>query len=171
MLPTYHQLMFPMLKHCADAKEHGISIPELLTLLTPYFNLPSEVIEDMLKTTKRAVFYARLGWVKTTLLSAQLIENVPQSQKRIRITERGIDFLNRYPNGFEESHLAEFEEYRKFNPGAANVKTIKGPSTTDFTGAPSDIPHSAINESPDEAILEAKDRLHAALAKIEELQA
>ncbi len=153
MMPTYHQLMFPMLKHCANAREHGISIPELLTLLAPYFNLPTEVIEDMLKTTKRAVFYARLGWVKTTLLSAQLIENVPHSQKRIRITERGIDFLNRHPNGFDESHLTEFEEFKK-------LKTT--PTAIDISEQTN---RSSDNSStPEESILDAKEQLHAALA-------
>ena len=162
-IPAFYQLMFPTLKHCQKAGDKGTTLPELETLLAHHFELSKEELARLTKNGGK-VFYGRLGWAKTYMKMAGLLENFEGTNRRFRITDRGIDFLNRHPSGFDYRDLVEFEEYRKFNPGAANVKTIKGPSTTDFTGAPSDIPHSAINESPDEAILEAKDRLHAALA-------
>ena len=162
-IPAFYQFMFPMLRHLQKVGDKGTTLSELKDLLASQFKLTDS---ELAETTKNGGnrFYGNLTWAKTHMRAAGLLENFAETNRRFHITKRGIEFLQKHSDGFDYRHLAEFEEYKKFNPGAANVKTVKYPVNKDSPVETPPLPDTALNASPEEAILDAKEQLHAALA-------
>ena len=109
-IPDYQTCMLPLLKFASDQKEH--SLREAVDRLGSKFELTDEEMREMLPSGQQAVFVNRMGWARTYLKQAGLIE--PTRRGYFRITERGLDVLSKNPEKINVKFLEQFEEFRDF---------------------------------------------------------
>lgn len=84
-MPTYKDIMLPFLQRLADGNVH--SLKELHQVLAEQKQLDEEERTRQLPSGLQSIFYNRLGWARTYLKKALLIEAIASGQ--FRITERG----------------------------------------------------------------------------------
>jgi len=113
-IPDYQTLMLPLLKLTNDRKDH--STRDAVIKLADEFGLNEEERNVLLPSGKQAVFHNRVGWARTYMKMAGLVE----SQKRgyFKITARGRDVLEQNPAVINNDLLYQFEEFREFKDRA-----------------------------------------------------
>lgn len=109
-IPDYQTIMLPMLRLLGDKREH--SLRETIDNLASEFRLTPEEKHQLLSSGKQPLFDNRVGWSRTYLKKAGLIESTRRGC--FRITERGLEILNRNLNRIDSTVLEEFEEFREF---------------------------------------------------------
>lgn len=109
-MPTYEDIMLPFLKRLADGQVH--SLQELRQVLADELQLTEEERSRLLPSGLQSMFYNRLGWARTHLRKANLIETVKAG--RFQITDRGCDVLRENPSRIDNRLLAHFAEFRDF---------------------------------------------------------
>jgi restriction system protein len=85
-IPDYQAIMLPLLQFAKDQKEH--SLQEGIFYLTKIFNLTEEERNELLPSGKQSRFVNRIGWTRTHLKKAGLIEY--SRRGFFKITERGL---------------------------------------------------------------------------------
>lgn len=109
-IPDYQTLMLPLLKKASDGKEHKMR--DLTELIAKDFSLTDEELSVVIPSGTQSLFYNRVGWAKTYLKKACLVENVGKGV--IRITARGQQFLKENPKKIDAKMLRKFEEFADF---------------------------------------------------------
>lgn len=110
MLPTYEEIMHPLLKYLADGKEHIFQ--EAQEYLAQYFQLTDEERNELLKSGFQTKFANRVGWASTYLSKACLLK---KPKKGVwTITEIGKEVLAKNPPQIDNEFLTQFEEFQKF---------------------------------------------------------
>ncbi len=109
-IPDYQSCMLPLLKFYADGQEH--TFREAIEALAREFKLTDAERREMLPSGQREVFDNRVGWARTYLKKAGLIEAPKRGVNRI--TKRGLDVLKQKPERIDVSFLAQFQEFKDF---------------------------------------------------------
>jgi len=109
-IPDYQTLMLPILKFTGDKREH--SSWETIDNLANQFNLTDRERRELLSSGKQAVFNNRVGWARTYMKKAGLIESTRRGY--FRITDRGVNVLKQNPPKIDVAFLYKFEEFREF---------------------------------------------------------
>ncbi|MCS7179657.1 MAG: restriction endonuclease, partial [Anaerolineae bacterium] len=109
-IPDFQTIMLPLLHCFRDGQEH--STQELLDNLAEKFSLTEEELKALLPSGKQTIFYNRVGWARTYLTKAGLLEMSRRSY--YRITDRGIQVLGRNPSRIDVKFLEQFPEYIEF---------------------------------------------------------
>ncbi|MEJ5345000.1 MAG: restriction endonuclease [Chloroflexus sp.] len=109
-IPDFQTIMLPMLRVMADGQEH--SIQGLLDRLAETFSLSEEELRELLPSGKQTLFYNRVGWARTYLAKAGLLETTRRSY--YRITARGQQVLQQNPSRIDIRFLEQFPEYLEF---------------------------------------------------------
>ncbi len=109
-IPDYQTLMLPLLKFTSDEQEH--SLREATEALSKHFNLTQEEKETLLSSGRKPIFYDRVGWARTYLGQAKLLESPRRGF--FKITERGIKFLKQNPAKLNDKVLQQFTEFKEF---------------------------------------------------------
>jgi len=102
--------MRPLLNAHADGQEHRNR--DLVAQLAAYFGLTEEERREMLPSGGACLFDNRVGWAKTHMTQAGLLES-PRRAISV-ITPRGQKALEDHPDRIDLSVLQGFEEYRSF---------------------------------------------------------
>lgn len=102
--------MRPLLEAHSDGKEHLNR--DLVATLAERFNLTDEERREMLPSGGARLFDNRVGWAKTHVSQAGLLES-PRRGISI-ITDRGREALRTHPERIDLRILNEYEEYREF---------------------------------------------------------
>lgn len=109
-IPDYQTAMLPLLRLAADGTEHRFrdSVEQLAT----EFKLTDDERGEMLPSGTAPLFDNRVGWARTYLKQAGLL----QSPKRgvLRITDRGRALLAKNPARIGVEDLDQYEEFRAF---------------------------------------------------------
>lgn len=150
-IPDYQTLMLPILKLAADGNEHKFSTA--VEDLASQFSLTDEERNELLPSGNQAVFNNRVGWARSYLKQAGLLD----SPKRgfFKITKTGRDFLQTNPVKIDSSTLEQFPEFIEFK----NRKREK-----DENGVPSNIPpKNDKSETPEDALATAYAQLRSTL--------
>jgi restriction system protein len=105
-IPDYQTCMLPLLKFASDQKEH--SLREAVDQLGSKFELTDEEMREMLPSGQQAVFVNRMGWARTYLKQACLIE--PTRRGYFRITDRGLKVLNENPETSSNWTVSEIND-------------------------------------------------------------
>lgn len=114
MIPDYQSLMLPLLKLLSDGKEHKYR--ELIETLAEKFHLTAEERKDLLASGNQPIFDNRVGWAKTYLKKAGLIESTQRAT--FVITQLGKEVLSKNPDKIDVKYLNQFSsfvEFRKFS--------------------------------------------------------
>jgi len=114
-VPDFQTLMLPFLKVAADAQEHSLS--EAIDALALEFGLADEDREELLPSGRQSRFDNRVGWARTYLKKAGLIESTGRG--KFRITERGLSVLKDDPSKIDMKFLERFPEYVEFRSVSA----------------------------------------------------
>ncbi|MDI9700131.1 restriction endonuclease [Burkholderia cenocepacia] len=109
-IPGYQSLMLPVLELAADQKEHRFR--DVVETLAGKFQLTDEDRNTLLPSGTAPLFDNRVGWARTYLKQAGLVE----SKKRgfFNITSRGLALLAQHPTKIDNTVLDQFPEFAAF---------------------------------------------------------
>lgn len=130
-IPGYQEFMYPFLKMLEDGQEH--SLRESYIRIADEFNLTEQEREEMLPSGKQRILHNRVGWTRTYLKKAGLLNTVRPGI--FVITERGRQLLAD-PNvtAIDNAFLMQYEEFRQFKNKGGDQKDITiSPVTVDST--------------------------------------
>src|SRR6185437_6061998 len=147
-IPDYETIMRPMLEACADGRGHRVR--DLAETLAEEFRLtPVERAE--LLPSGIVKFVSRVGWAKTYLKQAGLLEQPGRAM--VRITARGKEALHSTER-IDNAYLSRFAEFRAFKDRS---RAAQQPSNAAST--------TTIEEvvTPQEALQQAFDELRGSL--------
>ncbi len=85
--------MLPLLRILGDGQRHAIQT--LVEQLANEFQLTDDERQQILPSGKVTTFRSRVGWAKTYLKKAELLEN--DTRGTYKITTRGLETLNNPP--------------------------------------------------------------------------
>lgn len=147
-IPDYQSLMLPVLAFMGDGQEK--TLRETIEALADQFGLTPEERRELLPSGLQPVFDNRVGWARTYLKKAGLL----QSPRRgvVQITERGQGVLARKPERVDVKFLRQFPEFVEFQRPAK-----KEPKPTDNG-------ESVDERTPEEIIEEAYQEARQNLA-------
>lgn len=110
MIPTYEECMLPLLKVLSDEKVHKLN--DVIIELEERFHLTEEERKELLPSGKQPVFRNRVGWAKTYMKKAGLLESPKRAH--MRITPRGIEVLNSNLQAIDSEYLLKYQEFVDF---------------------------------------------------------
>ena len=145
-IPKYEDIMLPLLILLADKKEHSLS--EAIDPLAIHFKLTQEELRDLLPSGKQETFHNRVGWARTYMKKAGLVETTQRGY--FRITDRGLQVLKTSPKRIDVKFLEQFNEFREFK----SIKKIK----------PSQKVQENTEVTPEESLANAYQELNDELA-------
>ena len=152
-IPDFQSLMLPLLRYCADGKDHKKS--EAVPALAKEFGLTEAELVEGLPKVRQGKFYNRVAWAQTYLKQAGLLEITGRGS--FRVTERGNQVLASRPVRIDMKFLERYPEYIAFRNRGKNNKDKEGPEQPAM--------ETVVSESTPEELLESGYReLRSALA-------
>ena len=109
-IPDYQTIMLPLLKFAGDGKEH--TLRESVEKLADVFGLSEEEREVLLPSGQQTVFHNRVGWARTYMKKALLLDSPRRSY--FIISKRGKEVLATNPNRIDGEFLGQFPEFKEF---------------------------------------------------------
>lgn len=109
-IPDYQTIMLPLLKFASDEKEY--SIHEAIKVLADQFKLTPAERKELLPSGQQEVFANRVGWARTYLKKAGLLETPKRSI--LKITGRGKKLLLTNPSKVDNKLLTQYDEFKSF---------------------------------------------------------
>ena len=139
-IPDYQTCMLPFLSYLGDGLEHSLRDAE--DILAVHFSLTQAERAELLPSGQQGLFKNRIGWARTYLKKAGLIE----APKRgvFKITKRGMQVLADAPSKINVKYLEQFPEFVEFRE-ASNI------TSQDAIGTSSN-PHTEEAVTPEESI-------------------
>jgi restriction system protein len=110
-IPTYDQIMLPLLKWAAECRE-DIQVRESVEAMADHYSLSDEERAQLLPSGQQALLDNRVAWARTYLKKAGLID----SPKRgfFRVTAQGLELLKEPLDKLDRNLLKRFESFRGF---------------------------------------------------------
>lgn len=118
-IPDYQTLMLPLLKITGDGKEHTLA--QTAEAVAQQFNLSEADRNEMLPSGGQLKIFSRLGWSRTYMAKAGLLETV--SRGKFRITGRGLALLKTQPLKIDVNVLNQYPEFVEFRTGTVQAKS------------------------------------------------
>jgi len=109
-IPDYQSIMLPLLKFAGDKKEH--SIREAIEYIANSFNLTEEERREVLPSGQQYIIDNRVGWARTYLKKAGLLESTKRSY--FKITDLGQEVLQKAPKEINVNFLEQFPQFIEF---------------------------------------------------------
>ncbi|MEL7607570.1 MAG: restriction endonuclease [Sedimentibacter saalensis] len=146
-VPKYYEMHKPFLEFLKDGKVH--SLKDLKVKMITYFNLDSAALAELLPSGRQTVFANRIGWARTYLKKAGLIDSPTRAM--FVITQQGLNTLQDNPVIINNDYLMRFESFREFQ------------NVYDDTNSSIALTNST-NETPDDTFEESFKRINESLA-------
>lgn len=118
-IPDFQTLMLPALKFAATTGEHALR--EAVEYLANQYNLSAEEKNERLPSGKQPIFYNRVGWARTYLKQAGLLETSGR-RNYLRVSNRGKDVLSSNPTRIDMKFLEQYPEYLEFRDRTREVE-------------------------------------------------
>lgn len=115
-IPDYQTCMLPFLRFLGDGKEH--TLREAEDALAEHFSLSPVERAELLPSGQQGIFKNRIGWARTYLKKAGLIEAPKRAV--FKITERGEKVLASEPVRIDVKFLEQFPEFIDFRDASKN---------------------------------------------------
>jgi len=126
-IPDFQTIMRPLLEHLSDGQVKRNR--ETNEYLAGHFELTEEERSQLLPSGYARLFDNRIGWAKTHLKGAGLIESPGRAQ--YRITERGRKALSRTDQPINLAYLKQFDEYKDFVSESGSESTASASDAGD----------------------------------------
>ncbi|MBL0268066.1 MAG: restriction endonuclease [Chitinophagaceae bacterium] len=153
MIPTYEEIMLPLLKFLSDGNEH--SLQEAHDYLADQLGLTEHERRELLPSGQQPIFRNRLGWARTYMNKAGLLDSTKRAH--FRITERGLQLLNEQPKEISSEILFRYPEFVEF-------RLMRKPKDDSEVSIPEN-KDSERNVTPEETLEYAFQKLHSELAR------
>ena len=147
-IPDYQSIMLPLLKLVSDKKEYSFRF--IVDELAEQFNVTDEERKELLPSGQQQIFNNRVGWARTYLKKAGLLESPKRAA--ILITGRGLDVLSKKPSEINVKYLQQFPEFVEFQ--TIRKENDKEPETIDVN----------VEQTPEESLENAYQSLRKSLA-------
>ena len=118
-IPDYQTLMLPLLRLTEDGKEHTLA--QVSDTIAHQFELNETERSEMLPSGGQLKLFSRIGWSRTFMSKAGLLETV--SRGKFRITPRGLSLLKTKPQRIDVNLLNQYPEFVEFRTGTAPTKS------------------------------------------------
>lgn len=150
-VPKYDEMYKPILYALKDKKVH--SLKELKLAVKTYFSLTDKDMEELVPSQKQTYFDNRVGWSRTFLKKAGLIES--PARAFFKITERGIKVIEEKPKIIDNDYLLQFEDFKPFyysetnyikNDTENNSSKLKAENIITRENTPDDMLSEAYNQ-------------------------
>lgn len=159
MIPSYQELMRPFLQIAYKAHNNGqvneVKLRDVINQLAEQFNLTDEERTETLPSGKQSVLDNRVGWARTYLTKAGLLDVTRRAH--FVITPRGIDALKDNVD-INNEYLKRFDEFVAFKQKNNDSTETQSTTVLPAAEAESDI-------TPDEALRSAYRKINDALAE------
>jgi restriction system protein len=143
-VPSFQNWFLPILKRVADGVVH--TTQELYEELAEDMELTGEDRAEMLPSGKQLLFKNRIGWARTYLQKAGLLDSPKRGE--VLITDRGREVLANQPDPLNVKYLKKYPEFVTFHTHVP-VK--------DADDAEDDNPED--DKSPEETLEQAYDQM------------
>ncbi|KQB10604.1 restriction endonuclease [Vibrio metoecus] len=150
MIPSYQAFMRPLLEIAKAENGQEIKLRDAINALADHFGLSEEEREEKLPSGKQTVIDSRVGWARTYLSKAGLIEVTRRGH--FMITPRGIDAISNPSVVIDTRFLKQYEEFVTFI--SPNQSKEDEPSLADIES----------ETTPDEVLRAAYKQINDALA-------
>jgi len=147
-IPDFQSIMLPLLQLAIDGDDHYIH--DAVNKLADSYSLTDEEKSILLPSGQQPVFYNRVGWARTYLKKAGLIEDPRRGY--FHITERGKAVLKENLDRIDMQYLRKFPEYMEFR------QITKDTDQSKLTEQVLE------NMTPEEALENAYQRIHKDLS-------
>jgi len=121
-IPDYQTIMLPLLMLTGDKQEHKMR--DVTDQLADQFELSDDERKVLIPSGTQALFYNRVGWARTYLVKAGLLETPRRGF--IKITKCGLELLNEKPEEINNKLLKRYPAFRDFQSISTEDKTPKG---------------------------------------------
>lgn len=148
-IPDFQTIMLPLLQLSSDDNVHYIH--DAVNQLADDFELTEEERTKLLPSGQQPIFYNRVGWSRTYLKKAGLLEDPKRGY--FQITDRGREILEDNPLRIDMKFLRQFPEYIEFR------ETVR--ETTDEVAQEEDLE----GLTPEEALENAYQRIRNDLSE------
>lgn len=150
-VPDFQAFFRPLLEELSDGQTR--SVRDLYDSLADRLQLSSEARRERIPSGKQLTYVNRIGWSKTYLKKAGLVEQPARAQ--VKITDRGLKVLASTEGRLDVKFLTEYsEEFAQFH----SVDTAE--TTTETGGNQStSISHTQNEDTPDIRL----DKLHKSI--------
>lgn len=119
-VPDYQSIMLSLLKFAGDGKEHFLR-DAIEKLADDPFNLTAEERRELLPSGKQPVFNNRVGWARTYLKKAGLLEYGKKGC--FNITKEGLKVLEENPPKVDAKFLMRYPEFAEFHKGSGKSES------------------------------------------------
>ncbi len=153
-IPDYQTCMLPFLKVISDGNERTLN--EVEDLVAGELGVTDLERSVLLPSGQQFVFRNRIGWARTYLKKAGLIDAVRRGV--FQITKRGRDALAQKPERIGIKFLEQYAEFRDF-------QNLSRSTSVETTPSPSGIQAAALSTTPRETIEVAFQELRDQLSE------
>ncbi|WP_374502484.1 winged helix-turn-helix domain-containing protein, partial [Zoogloea sp.] len=157
-IPDYQSLMLPLLTLAADGNEHRFR--NAVEQLAARFELSDDERATMLPSGTAPMFDNRVGWAKTYLKQAGLIDATRRGY--FRITPRGAQLLDTNPVHIDTSILEKYQEFRAFRSRRSEGNGVLQ-ADLPMTSPPQTATPATPEATPEELFSQAYQRLRSNL--------
>ncbi len=123
-VPDYQAFLLPLLHLLEDGKEHFLR--DIYDTLAARLQLSEDDRQQMLPSGQQPTYINRIGWARTHLKKACLLDAPKRGQ--FVITDRGREFLAQNPKSLTANTLKIFPEYQAFSKGNAKSDSTTTPA-------------------------------------------
>ena len=116
MIPDYQTLMLPLLKLVSDGQEHKYR--DIIEKLAIEFEVTDEERKELLASGNQSIFDNRVGWAKTYLKKAGLLDSPIRAT--FVITNLGRQTLLKNPDRIDAKYLRQFPAFLEFQNASRN---------------------------------------------------
>jgi len=150
MIPDYQSLMLPILRLVSDGREYKFR--DIIEQMAIEFNVTNEERKKLLESGSQAIFDNRVGWAKTYLKKAGLLD----SPKRATfvITEIGQETLKLNPARIDAKYLRQIPSFLEFQHAGRVDNETETESTVEESN----------EQTPEESLDNAYQRIRKSLA-------
>ncbi|MFM8331538.1 MAG: restriction endonuclease [Candidatus Methylumidiphilus sp.] len=147
-IPDFQSIMLPLLQLTVDEQEY--SFKGTTEALAKQFQLSDDEKKELLPSGRQGTFANRVGWARTYLKKALLLNSPKRGM--LQITPRGIEIIKQNPPSINIAFLEQFPEFNVFKYEAKD----KQPLIIDPTPS---------IQTPEEALDTSYQKLRKALAE------
>lgn len=145
-IPDYQTVMLPLLRALTPGQE--ISMRELTECLAREFKLTPPEREELLPSGNQSIFENRVGWARTYLKKAGLVDSPRRGC--VRITPRGQEVLAMAPDRIDNRFLSRFPEFLEFQGKKEEQANVLSAATPLVTETPEELLESAYQSLRDQ---------------------
>ena len=142
-IPDYQTIMLPLLRLLSDQEIHRIR--EVVKSLAVEFRLTEEELEELLPSGRTPIFYNRVGWSRTYLKKAGLVEDPERGY--VKITPEGLEALAKKPQRIDKEYLLQYPSYVEAMDKSRERHKTKKASPVDIDKDTESTPEEALEAS------------------------